>query len=245
MKLLNEIDRLKAEIQELRPLSPAELKRLRDEFIIENSYNSNAIEGNTLTLRETALILNEGITIAEKPLKHHLDIIGYKDAFNYLFDVVADNETLSERIIKDIHSLVLMNDSQNKGKYRQIQVRIMGSHHEPTEPHFIKEQITNLIQHYRQELKLKHPLEAISEFHLAFESIHPFIDGNGRTGRLLLNFELLKNGYLPIDIKFTDRAKYYACFDDYHETKHAKMFTQLVAEYQKAEQERYLKIVNG
>lgn len=245
MKLLNEIDRLKAEISNLRPLSQAELKRLRDDFIIENSYNSNAIEGNTLTLRETALILNEGITIAEKPLKHHLDVIGYKEAFNYLFDVVADNEELSERIIKDIHSLVLMNDNQNKGKYRQIQVRIMGSSHEPTQPHFIQEEINNLIQYYRQRLSEVHPLEAISELHLIFESIHPFIDGNGRTGRLLLNFELLKNGYLPIDIKFTDKAKYYACFDDYHETKTAKMFSQLVAEYQKSEQERYLKAVNG
>lgn len=241
--LISKIDNLKAEIQTKRPLTQAELKRVHDEFIIESSYNSNAIEGNTLTLRETALILNEGITIAEKPLKHHLDIIGYKDAFNYLFEVVANGEALSEQIIKDIHSLVLMSDSANRGVYRKIQVRIMGSDHTPTEPHFIQEELANLIQQYQKMLTETHPLQAIAWLHLAFESIHPFIDGNGRTGRLLLNFELLKHGYLPIDIKFTDRAKYYACFDDYHQSKTVNALCELICGYEVLELERYLVVV--
>lgn len=182
------------------------MKRLREEFIIESSYNSNAIEGNTITLRETVLILKEGMTIAEKLLREHLDIIGFKDAFNYIYELVANNESLSERAIKDIHSLVLMNGAENRGVYRKIPVRILGAENEPPPPYLIAEEMQSLIRKIPAKLTALHPIEAISWLHLAFESIHPFIDGNGRTGRLLINFELLKHGYLPVDIKFTNRA---------------------------------------
>ena len=109
------IDKLREQLSHMRPLNEAELKRLREEFMIENTYHSNAIEGNTLTLRETALILQEGITIAEKPIREHLEVIGHKDAFEYMI-TLADKETpLTERVIKEIHSLVLMNDVANRG----------------------------------------------------------------------------------------------------------------------------------
>ncbi|QPB42658.1 Fic family protein [Rodentibacter haemolyticus] len=240
-ELLAEIDRLKAELSQLRPLTQSELNRLRNEFIIESSYNSNAIEGNTITLRETALILNDGITIAEKPIREHLDIIGFRDAFNFLFELVANNEPLSERTIKDIHALVLMSNAEHKGKYRAIPVKILGAENEPTPPHFIAEEMAELISTYHQ-LK-SHPLIAIAWLHLSFESIHPFIDGNGRTGRLLLNFELLKRGYLPVDIKFKDRAKYYQCFDDFHKTGKPTALCDLIAGYELAELERYIQIL--
>ncbi|WP_373766783.1 Fic family protein [Glaesserella sp.] len=241
---LNQIEYLKNQLTQYRPLSTAEVQRLREEFIIESSYNSNAIEGNTITLRETVLILKEGITIAEKPIREHLDIIGFKDAFNYIYELVVNNEPLTERTIKDIHSLVLMGSAENRGVYRKIPVRILGAENEPTAPYLIAEEMQRLIEKYQQKLTGLHPIEAISWLHLAFESIHPFIDGNGRTGRLLINFELLKQGYLPIDIKFTNRAKYYQCFDDFHKNQQSTVtLTELIADYEIQELDRYLRIL--
>ncbi|OOS00703.1 cell filamentation protein Fic [Canicola haemoglobinophilus] len=246
MNTLTQIDHLKQKISQLRPLSASEVQRLREEFIIESSYNSNAIEGNTITLRETVLILKEGMTIAEKPIREHLDIIGFKDAFNYIYELVANNEPLTERAIKDIHSLVLMSNAENRGVYRKIPVRILGAENEPTPPYLIPEEMARLIAKYQQKLTALHPLDAISWLHLAFESIHPFIDGNGGTGRLLLNFELLKQGYLPVDIKFTDRAKYYQCFDEYHKNQQGvSALLALIADYELKELERYLAILEN
>lgn len=246
MNKLSQIDRLKQKISQFRPLSVMEVQRLREEFIIESSYNSNAIEGNTLTLRETVLILKEGMTIAEKPIREHLDIIGFKDAFNYIYELVANNEPLTEQAIKNIHSLVLMGNAENRGIYRKIPVKILGTDNEPTQPYLIAEEMANLITKYQQKLTACHPLEAISWLHLAFESIHPFIDGNGRTGGLLLNFELLKQGYLPVDIKFTDRAKYYQSFDDYHKNQQeTSTLLNLIADYEINALERYLMILEN
>ncbi len=217
---------------------------MREEFMIETTYNSNAIEGNTITLRETALILNEGITIAEKPLKDHLDIIGYKDAFWFMIDVARQKSALTEFVIKQIHALVLMADMENKGVYRSIPVRIQGSSHTPPEPYLVAPQMEQLLLDYSEWKNDFHPIVAIAKLHLAFEAIHPFIDGNGRTGRLLLNLELIKQGLLPVDIKYVDRAKYYACFDAYHqENENPNMLADLIAEYERQELIRYLSIV--
>ena len=242
--ILIEIDTLKNTLRGLRPLSKAELQRLRNEFIIETTYNSNAIEGNTLTLRETALILQEGITIAEKPLRDHLDVIGFKDDFYYIIDLASHNTPLTEETIKTIHSLVLMNDRENRGKYRSVPVRILGALHTPPQPYMVQPTVEQLIRQYEEWKQEKHIIEAIALLHLEFESIPPFIDGNGRTGRLLLNFELIKNGLLPIDIKFTDRRKYYDCFDAYHaDNKNPEKMVSLIAEYEKVDLERYIKII--
>ncbi|HDL5464269.1 TPA: Fic family protein [Mannheimia haemolytica] len=244
MNKLAKIEQLKTALSQRRPLSESEVQRLREEFIIESSYNSNAIEGNTITLRETVLILKEGMTIAEKPIWEHLDIIGFKDAFNYIYELVANKEPLSERAIKDIHSLVLMGNAEIRGVYRKIPVRILGAENEPPPPYLIAEEMQLLIEKYQQKLAALHPIEAISWLHLAFESIHPFIDGNGRTGRLLINFELLKQGYLPIDIKFTNRAQYYQCFDDFHKNQQdISSLVELISQYELAELERYLAIL--
>ncbi len=132
----SKLDALQSRLSALRPLNQAELARLREEFMIENTYDSNAIEGNTLTLRETALILQEGITIAEKPLRDHLEAIGHKDAFTYMI-ALADSQTpLTERVIKNIHSLVLVNDALNKGVYRNVPVQILGAANHPPQPYF-------------------------------------------------------------------------------------------------------------
>lgn len=125
------LDELFNELKAKRPLNQTELKKLHKNFMIENTYHSNAIEGNTLTLRETAMILQDGITIAEKLIKDHLDLIGYKDAFEYIIELADRNTPLTEKNIKDIHSLVLMNDAQNRGIYRWLPITIVGALHTP------------------------------------------------------------------------------------------------------------------
>lgn len=238
------IDALKAELQSKRPLNPSELKRLREEFMIEHTYHSNAIEGNTLTLRETALILQEGITIAEKPIKDHLEVIGYKDAFEYIVSLTDAERPLTESVIRQIHSLVLMDDAANRGIYRNVPVRILGALHEPPQPYLVAPQMEALLRDYEVRKRQKHILEAAAEFHLRFEGIHPFIDGNGRTGRLILNFELMKAGLLPINVKFSDRRKYYDCFDSYYGERHSvEQLVNLIASYEEDELKSYLAIL--
>jgi len=239
------IDELKARLASLRPLNPGELRRLRDEFNIEFTYDTNAIEGSALTLRETALILQENITIAEKPLRMHLDAIGHRDAFEFVVSTADITDKLSERRIKEIHSLVLMSDAENKGTYRSVPVTIQGALHTPPQPYLITPQMEALLAEYEDMKRDMHIIEAIAEFHLRFEDIHPFIDGNGRTGRLIINLELIKAGLLPVNIKFTDRRKYYECFDSYYGNEPHKpdALAELIAGYEVQELERYIKII--
>lgn len=241
-----QLDGLAAQLQTMRPLNKTELKRLLNEFVIENTYDSNAIEGNTLTLRETALILQEGLTIAEKPIKDHLEAIGHRDAFEYVM-ILADASTpLSERVIKDIHTLVLMNDRLNKGVYRSVPVTILGAIHTPPQPYLVPVQMEQLLADYEGMKRDLHIVEAVAEFHLRFEGIHPFIDGNGRTGRLILNLELIKAGLLPVNIKFADRRKYYDAFDVYHGEAHsAEAMTELITGYEIVELEKRISILQG
>lgn len=243
---LETINRLSAELKSLRPLNPTELKRLREEFIVENTYNSNAIEGNTLTLRETAMILQEGITIAEKSVREHLEAIGHKDAFEYVISLAEANSQLTERIIKEIHSLVLMNDAANRGVYRKVPVAILGAAHTPPQPYLVPVQMESLLLDYEDMKRRRHIIEAVAEFHLRFEGVHPFIDGNGRTGRLILNLELIKSGLLPVNIKFADRRKYYNCFDNYYTSggNPAKL-AELISGYEEAELSRYIAILKA
>ena len=241
----SKIDQLKEQLASLRPLNDTELKRLREEFMIENTYNSNAIEGNTLTLRETALILQEGVTIAQKPIKEHLEAIGHKDAFEYVVTLADTHSPLTERVIKDIHSLILMNDANNKGVYRSVPVRILGANHTPPQPYLVPVQMEQLIANYETMKREKHIIEAIAEFHLRCEGIHPFIDGNGRTGRLVLNLELMKAGLLPVNVKFADRALYYSCFDEYYsDQRSADPMIELISKYESEELQRYIALLS-
>ena len=152
---LKEIDNLHQKLASMRPLNATEMKRLREEFMIESNYNSNAIEGSTLTLRETALILQEGLTIAEKPIREHLDVIGYRDAFDLIVALAAKDEPLTEKTIKDIHSLVLMNDAENRGIYRGVPVRIIGAEHTPPQPYLVPVQFQSMNSSNRKNISLK------------------------------------------------------------------------------------------
>lgn len=242
----SQIETLRDKLKSMRPLNEGEFNRLRSDFVIENTYNSNAIEGNTLSLRETALILQEGVTIGEKPLREHLEAIGHKDAFDYVLSLSDTKATLTEGIIKEIHSLVLMNDARNKGKYRNVPVTILGAFHTPAQPYLIPIQMEQLLLEYETMKQNKHIIEAVAEFHLRFEGIHPFIDGNGRTGRLILNFELIKAGLLPVNIKFFDRRSYYECFDDYYANGNdPDRFVKLITEYEEEELKKHICILEG
>lgn len=128
--LLTMIDRKKVELDSRRPLTKGEIARLNEEFTVEYTYNSNAIEGNTLTLRETDLVLR-GLTIDQKPLKDHMEAVGHKEAFDFVCDLVKEQIPISESIIRQIHYLVLADKREDRGVYRRVPVRIMGAHHEP------------------------------------------------------------------------------------------------------------------
>lgn len=205
-----ELDKKLKFLKKTDNLTESEKTRLREDFLAQYTYDSNAIEGSTITLQETALIL-EGVTIDKKPLKEHLDAIGHKEAYNYIEQLVRENVILTPFIIKQIHGLVLVHQPEDRGKYRNVEVRITGTNFQTSDPLCIEEDIKSLLQEYKQQKKI-HLIEKVAFFHRKFEKIHPFIDGNGRTGRLLINMELMKAGYPAINIKYTDRAKYFNAF---------------------------------
>lgn len=242
MGRFNRIDELLIELNDYRPLTEGELLRLKEEFLIDFTYNSNAIEGNTLTLQETALVIKEGITIDKKPLKDHLEAVGHKEAWYYVEELVKEKVQMSEKIIKEIHSLVLMDKREDRGIYRRVPVTIMGAANTPPQPYQVPYLMEQLMREYQQMAPL-HIIERVALFHLKIEGIHPFIDGNGRTGRLLLNLELMKEGFPPINIKFGDRKRYYECFKSYSESNDPSEMVSMVKQYLEEELTRYLEII--
>ncbi|WP_029906325.1 Fic family protein [Mycoplasmopsis opalescens] len=224
-----------------RPLTQGELERLTNDFLTEYTYNSNAIEGNTLTLRETDLVL-KGLTINQKTLKEHLEVIGHKEAFDYVKKLVNENSEISEKVIKDIHFLVLADKKEDRGIYRRVPVKIMGAAYEPVQPYLIISKMEELLEEYKKSKE--DIITKLARFHIEFEKIHPFIDGNGRTGRLLVNLELMKAGYPPIDIKFTDRLKYYEAFDEYHLNHNISAMSNMFAKYLNQKLDLYLSILD-
>ena len=238
--ILQQIDRKRLELDGRRPLTAGEVERLNEEFIVEYTYNSNAIEGNTLTLRETDLVLR-GLTIDKKPLKDHMEAVGHKEAFEFVSELVKNNVPISESVIKQIHYLVLADKKEDRGVYRRVPVRIMGAQHEPVQPYLIAPKMEELLHTFAESTE--HIVTKLARFHIEFEGIHPFIDGNGRTGRLLINLELMKAGYPPIDIKFTDRITYYNAFDEYYVKHNLSAMENLFAGYINARLDMYLKIL--
>ena len=238
--LLDMIDRKKRELDGKRPLTEGEVARLVEEFIVEYTYNSNAIEGNTLTLRETDMVLR-GLTVDQKPLKDHLEAVGHKEAFDYVRELVRDRVPMSENVIKQIHYLVLLDKREDRGVYRRVPVRIMGAQHEPVQPYLIQPKMEQLMLNYSESTE--HIIPKLARFHIEFEGIHPFIDGNGRTGRLLVNLELMKAGFPPIDIKFTDRMAYYNAFDEYYVKHNVSAMEKLFAGYVNERLDFYLRML--
>jgi Fic family protein len=226
-----------------RPLSEATLKSLRENYILEWTYNSNAIEGNTLTLRETKVAL-EGITVSGKSVKEHLEAINHKDAIVFLEDLAKQNTLLTEIDIRDLHRLVLKGiDNENYGKYRTENVIISGATHIPPDNVFVKEEMAKLILKYRDWTKKYNSIIVAGLLHGEFVKIHPFIDGNGRTARLLLNLVTIKNGFTPIIIKNDMRAEYYDSLDKAHTTLDYTDFINLIIKSANMSLDLYLKVI--
>ncbi|WP_183275762.1 Fic family protein [Clostridium fungisolvens] len=208
--MFNNIDDKKKLLDSKRPLNISELNNLKKYFDVELTYNSNAIEGNTLTITETKVILEDGLTIGKgKSLREHLEVINHKEAIDYIEDIVSKNIDISERVIKDLHYIILKSiDNKNAGEYRQSNVLISGSKHRPVEHFLVKEKMSELLDWYNNNKIVLHPIELAAEFHFRYVYIHPFIDGNGRTARLLMNLILMRNGYPISIIKTENRDEY-------------------------------------
>ncbi|MBY7142135.1 Fic family protein [Virgibacillus sp. NKC19-3] len=218
-QLFKEIDHLQQKYNEKRPLPHETLNSMREDLIMKWTYHSNSIEGSTLTLSETKVVLEDGITIGGKSMKEHLEAINHKEAILYLEDVVQRKEMLTARTMKDFHSIILRGiDQEYAGVYRNKNVLIAGAEHIPPDALKVQEKMDELFVWYRNEAQHFHPVKRATLLHSYFVKIYPFIDGNGRTARLLLNLELMMSGYVPIVIKNDQRADYYQILDKAHTT---------------------------
>ena len=238
----NEVDNLKKELDSKRPIPKETLKSLKESINLEWTYNSNGIEGNTLTLRETQVIL-EGITVGGKSIKEHLEAINHEQAILFLDELVKDNEPITEWNIKNIHGLILKEiDNENAGKYRGENVTIKGATHIPPDYIKVPELMEKLILNY-ETWNNYHPIIRAALLHGELVKIHPFVDGNGRTSRLLMNLDLMNSGYNPVIIKKEDRLKYYEALDKAHTTSDYTDFVKLVTKLEVDMLKKYLELL--
>lgn len=203
-------------LNQLRPLPVSSVKKLREKLQIEMTYNSNAIEGNSLTLKETFLVINEGLTVKGKPLKDHLEAKDHNSALEYLYEIVEKNRrnTISERLIRSLHEIIMQEtDKEWAGCYRNSNVIIGGADHKPPDALEIPKQMQELLRWLSQNKDQLHPVESAALLHHKLVHIHPFFDGNGRTARLVMNVLLMQNGYPLVIILKNDRKKYYDVLD--------------------------------
>lgn len=238
----DEVDSLKKDLDSKRPIPKETLKSLRESINLEWTYNSNGIEGNTLTLRETQVVL-EGITVGGKSIKEHLEAINHEKAILFLDDLVKDNEPINEWNIKNIHQLILKDiDNENAGRYRKENVTIKGATHIPPDYLKVPELMEKLILTYNTWSEY-HPIIQAALLHGELVKIHPFVDGNGRTSRLLMNLVLMNNGYNPVIIKKESRLKYYEALDKAHTTGNYTDFVKLVTKLEIEMLKKFLELL--
>ena len=238
----DEVDKLKTELDSKRPIPKETLKSLKESINLEWTYNSNGIEGNTLTLRETQVVL-EGITIGGKSIKEHLEAINHERAIIYLEDLVKDNKPITEWNIKSIHQLILKGiDDENAGRYRRENVTIKGAVHIPPDYTKIPELMEKLILNYETWNKY-HPIIQAALLHGELVKIHPFVDGNGRTSRLIMNLDLMNHGYNPVIIKKENRLEYYEALDKAHTTENYTDFVKLINKLEMEMLNKYLELL--
>lgn len=241
--ILGDIDKLKQELDTIRTF---ENHRITEALELEYTFESNRIEGNTLTLRETDLVVNKGLTISGKSMKEHLEAINHGDAIHYMKDLVAKDAVITKRELLAIHNLILRGINPDEaGRFRRVQVMIQGSDHLPPAPYLVEKQMEDYFIWYERNRTLLHPVVLAAEMHERLVTIHPFIDGNGRTSRLIMNMILLQNGLVIANIKGdnTSRFSYYEALDEVQTSGKKDSFIRFVAEIERQSLERYLSIL--
>lgn len=224
------LDILKKTLDSYRPLPPEIVSNLHEDMVLRWTYHSNAIEGNTLTLKETKVAL-EGIAVGGKTMREHFEAINHREAIYFVEDLVKRNEPLSEWQIKSIHQLILKNiDDAHAGVYRKTNVIIAGADHVPPDALHVESEMQGFINWYREQAPALHPVEKAARVHADFVKIHPFTDGNGRTSRLLMNLELMKDGYPPVVLTVERRLEYYEALDAAHTKQDYEPFLTLSVE---------------
>lgn len=199
----------KKRLDSLRPLPPALVARLKEQMAVEYTYNSNAIEGNTLTLRETRLVIEEGFTISGKSLKDTMEAKNHPEAIEFVENLVTAKSKIDEAAVLRIHRLIMLGITEAAGQYRTVGVRITGASFTPPPSSEVKRKTNELLEWLSKNPNEHTPIELAAVFHHRFAQIHPLTEGNGRTARLLMNATLMKNGYPFIAIvPIRDRPKY-------------------------------------
>ena len=233
----------KARLDECRPLPASIPQRLNEEISLEWTYNSNAIEGNTLSLNETRVVLQQGITIGGKTLREHFETINHQKAIDWLTDRVNQKQSLTVKDILHLHFLIMSGIADDfAGVIRTGRVRITGANFIPPNPLKVPELLDELIEWVIQNPQKLGIVELISVFHHRFVWIHPFFDGNGRTARLVMNLLLMQWGFPPVIILKVDRMKYYRALNEANSYQYSKLFLLI---FQGLEQslDRYLNAI--
>lgn len=216
VELLKRIDQKYEIIQSKRPLSKQLVAKLKEQFSLDMTYNSNAIEGNKLTLKETYLVINDGLTVKGKSLKDHLEAKNHHEAIRFLYDLIEHDKkhTVSERLIRSLQQLIIKDiEDDEAGRYRRGTVLISGSSHKPPPPFEVPQLMEKLIAWIKKNERKMHPVELAALAYHKLAHIHPFTDGNGRTARLFMNLLLMQKGYPMVIILKNDRKKYYQALE--------------------------------
>lgn len=242
-QLLERLSRLKQELDCFRPLSPAEALRLREHLLVEWTHHSTALEGNTLDLQETRIVLLDGLTVGGKTLREHLEVVDHRDAVEWMESALKEKISLSEALVRELHRLVLKSTFPDEaGKYRRGTVRIAGSRRVPPAASDVPDLVREMIK-IHSAMKEAHPVERAACLHWRLAWIHPFVDGNGRTARLLMNFSLMQDGYPPAVIRKEERERYLDALEVASAEGNLEPFVQLVAERVEETLELYLAVL--
>lgn len=217
------------------------LSSFENSFNIEYAHNSTAIEGNTLTLIQTKAIIEDGLSVGGKSLREIYEVANHAKAFAYVKKCVAEGKPLDENIVKDIHAL-LMDNILVGGVYRNVEVRISGAGHKPPIPSEMYRQIKDFFADLPCKTELN-PIELAAWTHAEFVRIHPFVDGNGRTSRMLMNYQLLTQGFLPVSIAKENRLEYFDALEAYAVKGELAPFADMIAELEEQRLREYLSIV--
>ena len=242
--VLKKIDTLKARIDGHRPLDAHMLKQVREYFRIGMTYSSNALEGNSLTETETKIVIEDGISIGGKPVKDHLEALGHSEAYDLLFRL-AKHQDITEANIKKLHRLFYYRiDAKQAGKYRKRKVIITGTVFIPPSPERIPDLMRSFIAEIPETRAKRHPVEYAAILHKELVTIHPFIDGNGRAARLLMNLALLQAGYPVAIIPPILRRDYLNTLDKTHWENNGP-FLKFIAGICYESTKEYLRLLEG